>query len=157
MLDLGLSACILCGQQPSSTCIHACRDVRAAVDLCHRDGSLKREVAENPGKYIHEVRSRHAAPAASWCPCACRECQPSVAPCARLARRARTCTSICACTQPSSSQMVCSQSGAPCVDESGLEMLHRTPACPSCWRRCARAGASCSWPPTAYGTTPTSS
>lgn len=34
---------------------HARRDVRAAVDLCHRDGSLKREVAENPGKYIHEV------------------------------------------------------------------------------------------------------
>ena len=32
-----------------------CRDVRAAVDLCHRDGSLKREVAENPAKYIHEV------------------------------------------------------------------------------------------------------
>lgn len=31
------------------------RDVRAAVDLCHRDGSLKREVAENPAKYIHEV------------------------------------------------------------------------------------------------------
>ncbi|CAL8468745.1 g8285 [Coccomyxa elongata] len=30
------------------------RDVRAAVDLCHRDGSLKRSVAENPGKYIHE-------------------------------------------------------------------------------------------------------
>lgn len=32
-----------------------CRDVRAAVDLCHRDGSLKRAVAENPAKYIHEV------------------------------------------------------------------------------------------------------
>eukprot|EP00877_Chromochloris_zofingiensis_P002493 jgi/Chrzof1/12244/Cz06g26250.t1 len=30
------------------------RDVRAAVDLCHRDGSLKREVAANPSKYIHE-------------------------------------------------------------------------------------------------------
>ena len=30
--------------------------MRAAVDLCHRDGSLKREVAENPAKYIHEVR-----------------------------------------------------------------------------------------------------
>lgn len=26
------------------------------MDLCHRDGSLKREVAENPAKYIHEVR-----------------------------------------------------------------------------------------------------
>ncbi len=25
------------------------------MDLCHRDGSLKREVAENPAKYIHEV------------------------------------------------------------------------------------------------------
>lgn len=31
------------------------RDVRAAVDLCHRDGSLKRHVAADPGKYIHDV------------------------------------------------------------------------------------------------------
>jgi hypothetical protein len=31
------------------------RDVRAAVDLCHRDGSLKRHVAANPSKYIHDV------------------------------------------------------------------------------------------------------
>jgi hypothetical protein len=31
------------------------RDVRAAVDLCHRDGSLKRNVAADPGKYIHDV------------------------------------------------------------------------------------------------------
>ncbi|WIA37290.1 hypothetical protein OEZ86_014231 [Tetradesmus obliquus] len=30
------------------------RDVRAAVDLCHRDGSLKRHVAANPSKYIHD-------------------------------------------------------------------------------------------------------
>lgn len=30
------------------------RDVRAAVDLCHRDGSLKRAVAADPGKYIHK-------------------------------------------------------------------------------------------------------
>ncbi|GBF93676.1 hypothetical protein Rsub_06779 [Raphidocelis subcapitata] len=30
------------------------RDVRYAVDLCHRDGSLKREVAANPSKYIHD-------------------------------------------------------------------------------------------------------
>eukprot|EP01025_Chloroclados_australasicus_P054783 TRINITY_DN6530_c0_g1_i3.p1 TRINITY_DN6530_c0_g1~~TRINITY_DN6530_c0_g1_i3.p1 ORF type:complete len:455 (+),score=17.78 TRINITY_DN6530_c0_g1_i3:109-1365(+) len=30
------------------------RDARAAVDLCHRDGTLKREVAENPSKYIYE-------------------------------------------------------------------------------------------------------
>jgi len=29
------------------------RDVRGAVDLCHRDGSIKREVAREPGKYIH--------------------------------------------------------------------------------------------------------
>jgi hypothetical protein len=33
------------------------RDVRAAVDLCHRDGSLKRHVAANPAKYIHDVSS----------------------------------------------------------------------------------------------------
>jgi hypothetical protein len=26
------------------------RDVRGAVDLCHRDGSIKREVAANPEK-----------------------------------------------------------------------------------------------------------
>ena len=31
-----------------------CRDVRAAVDLCHRDGSLKTAVAKDPSKYIHE-------------------------------------------------------------------------------------------------------
>ena len=47
------------------------RDVRAAVDRCHRDGSLKNEVASNPGKYIHAVgscrRRRHQCtlPAAS--------------------------------------------------------------------------------------------
>ncbi|EFN56183.1 hypothetical protein CHLNCDRAFT_30799 [Chlorella variabilis] len=29
-------------------------DVRGAVDLCHRDGSIKREVAANPEKYIHD-------------------------------------------------------------------------------------------------------
>lgn len=29
------------------------RDVRAAVDLCHRDGTLKQAVAENPSKYIY--------------------------------------------------------------------------------------------------------
>lgn len=32
------------------------RDIRGAVDLCHRDGSLKAEVAANPGRYIHKVR-----------------------------------------------------------------------------------------------------
>lgn len=30
------------------------RDVRAAVDLCHRDGSLKRAVAADPAQYIHD-------------------------------------------------------------------------------------------------------
>jgi HAD superfamily 5'-nucleotidase-like hydrolase len=30
------------------------RDVRGAVDLCHRDGSIKREVAANPERYIHD-------------------------------------------------------------------------------------------------------
>lgn len=29
------------------------RDVRGAVDLCHRDGSIKREVTREPEKYIH--------------------------------------------------------------------------------------------------------
>lgn len=28
------------------------RDVRHAIDLCHRDGSIKLKVAQNPGKYI---------------------------------------------------------------------------------------------------------
>jgi hypothetical protein len=37
------------------------RDVRAAVDLCHRDGSLKRNVAANPSKYIHDVSAAAAA------------------------------------------------------------------------------------------------
>jgi HAD superfamily 5'-nucleotidase-like hydrolase len=32
------------------------RDVRAAVDLCHRDGSLKSAVAAAPAAYIHEDR-----------------------------------------------------------------------------------------------------
>ncbi|KAK9829767.1 hypothetical protein WJX72_007769 [[Myrmecia] bisecta] len=30
------------------------KDVRASVDLCHRDGSLKQAVAQDPAKYIHE-------------------------------------------------------------------------------------------------------
>ncbi|KAL7261935.1 hypothetical protein ACSBR1_000349 [Camellia fascicularis] len=30
------------------------RDVRAAVDLCHRDGTLKQMVAEDPKRYINE-------------------------------------------------------------------------------------------------------
>ncbi|KAI5063095.1 hypothetical protein GOP47_0021642 [Adiantum capillus-veneris] len=29
------------------------KDIRAAVDLCHRDGTLKQAVAEDPSKYIH--------------------------------------------------------------------------------------------------------
>ncbi|KAH7292602.1 hypothetical protein KP509_29G077200 [Ceratopteris richardii] len=29
------------------------KDIRAAVDLCHRDGTLKQAVAEQPSKYIH--------------------------------------------------------------------------------------------------------
>lgn len=31
-------------------------DVRAAIDLCHRDGTLKQAVAQNPAKYIHHDR-----------------------------------------------------------------------------------------------------
>ncbi|GLU04437.1 hypothetical protein SLE2022_215850 [Rubroshorea leprosula] len=33
---------------------HMYRDVRAAVDLCHRDGSLKQMVARDPKRYINE-------------------------------------------------------------------------------------------------------
>ncbi|XP_071702437.1 uncharacterized protein [Rutidosis leptorrhynchoides] len=33
------------------------RDVRAAVDLCHRDGTLKQMVADNPKLYINEDNS----------------------------------------------------------------------------------------------------
>ena len=33
--------------------VSPCRDVRAAVDLCHRDGSLKQTVAADPGRYMH--------------------------------------------------------------------------------------------------------
>lgn len=46
----------------SKFCVFVCsygkmyRDVRAAVDLCHRDGTLKRMVAQDPGKY--ELRRR---------------------------------------------------------------------------------------------------
>jgi hypothetical protein len=35
------------------------RDIRGAVDLCHRDGSLKSAVAANPSKYIHKARCVH--------------------------------------------------------------------------------------------------
>ena len=40
--------------------VASCRDVRAAVDMCHRDGSLKNAVAKDPAKYIHEVRAASA-------------------------------------------------------------------------------------------------
>lgn len=30
------------------------KDVRAAVDLCHRDGTIKQAVANEPSKYINE-------------------------------------------------------------------------------------------------------
>ncbi|RXH87914.1 hypothetical protein DVH24_037559 [Malus domestica] len=33
------------------------KDVRAAVDLCHRDGTLKQMVAKDPQRYINEVTS----------------------------------------------------------------------------------------------------
>ena len=38
---------------PNKTYADLYRDVRGAVDLCHRDGSIKREVARNPAKYIY--------------------------------------------------------------------------------------------------------
>ncbi|XP_020680382.1 cytosolic purine 5'-nucleotidase isoform X2 [Dendrobium catenatum] len=39
---------------PETDYIRMYKDVRAAVDMCHRDGTLKRMVAQNPGKYINE-------------------------------------------------------------------------------------------------------
>lgn len=33
---------------------HMFKDVRAAIDLCHRDGTLKEMVAKDPGRYITE-------------------------------------------------------------------------------------------------------
>ncbi|KAK2398395.1 5'-nucleotidase domain-containing protein [Trifolium repens] len=38
---------------------YAClyKDVRHAVDLCHRDGTLKQKVAKDPGRYINEDTS----------------------------------------------------------------------------------------------------
>ena len=39
---------------PGKTTPDLYRDVRAAVDLCHRDGSLKSAVAADPGKYVHD-------------------------------------------------------------------------------------------------------
>ncbi|KAL8166061.1 hypothetical protein V2J09_007560 [Rumex salicifolius] len=43
------------GKVPAGT-DYACmyRDVRAAVDLCHRDGTLKRMVAKDPSRYIND-------------------------------------------------------------------------------------------------------
>lgn len=31
------------------------KDVRAAVDLCHRDGTLKQMVAKDPGRYEYKI------------------------------------------------------------------------------------------------------
>ncbi|KMZ61459.1 putative Cytosolic purine 5-nucleotidase [Zostera marina] len=39
---------------PGTDNIQMYKDVRSAVDLCHRDGTLKKMVAANPQKYIHE-------------------------------------------------------------------------------------------------------
>ncbi|KAK8988970.1 hypothetical protein V6N11_030341 [Hibiscus sabdariffa] len=36
---------------------HMYKDVRAAVDLCHRDGTLKQMVAKDPNRYINEDTS----------------------------------------------------------------------------------------------------
>ncbi len=40
--------------ESSLRCVSYHRDVRAAVDLCHRDGSLKQTVAADPGRFMHE-------------------------------------------------------------------------------------------------------
>ncbi|KAF6166649.1 hypothetical protein GIB67_005511 [Kingdonia uniflora] len=40
------------GQVPDNARMY--KDVRAAVDLCHRDGTLKQMVAKDPGKYISD-------------------------------------------------------------------------------------------------------
>lgn len=37
------------------------REVRGAVDLCHRDGSIKREVAKTPEKYLYNDPGRLTA------------------------------------------------------------------------------------------------
>jgi len=37
----------------SKTYLEMYKDVRAAIDLCHRDGSIKLRVAENPSHFIH--------------------------------------------------------------------------------------------------------
>lgn len=42
-----------CELPPGKTYADLYRDVRGAVDLCHRDGSIKREVARVPEKYIY--------------------------------------------------------------------------------------------------------
>jgi hypothetical protein len=41
----------------SKTYMQLYRDLRTAVDMCHRDGSLKKAVAANPAHYIHHVSS----------------------------------------------------------------------------------------------------
>ena len=53
------------------------RDIRGAVDLCHRDGSLKTEVAANPSKFIQDVRPT-ACVAAHVCDHAHRNCHCTV-------------------------------------------------------------------------------
>lgn len=60
-------------------CVLVClvQDLRTAVDMCHRDGSLKKAVAANPEKYIHHVRAHGSAysnlvvTCISWLPLSC--------------------------------------------------------------------------------------
>eukprot|EP00276_Gloeochaete_wittrockiana_P016238 CAMPEP_0184347056 /NCGR_PEP_ID=MMETSP1089-20130417/15213_1 /TAXON_ID=38269 ORGANISM="Gloeochaete wittrockiana, Strain SAG46.84" /NCGR_SAMPLE_ID=MMETSP1089 /ASSEMBLY_ACC=CAM_ASM_000445 /LENGTH=596 /DNA_ID=CAMNT_0026677971 /DNA_START=250 /DNA_END=2040 /DNA_ORIENTATION=+ len=42
------------GDTLTRTYLQIYKDVRTAVDLCHRDGSIKKHVCENPGHYVIE-------------------------------------------------------------------------------------------------------
>jgi hypothetical protein len=63
------------------------REIRGAVDLCHRDGSLKSAVAANPAKYIHRVPRLPILPSTFIGYRACQSCQvhsSGTAPCSGL-------------------------------------------------------------------------
>ncbi|AES99585.2 cytosolic purine 5'-nucleotidase [Medicago truncatula] len=45
------------GSLPSDDYACLYKDVRNAVDMCHRDGTLKQKLAEDPKRYIHEDES----------------------------------------------------------------------------------------------------
>jgi hypothetical protein len=137
------------------------RDVRAAVDLCHRDGSLKRHVAADPGKYIHDVSlpALHCVRCVRVCVCVCW-CLKRVERRLTTHSRPPTCvlqTRPCCTTPPPPTQNThthtCRHTHTHTHTHTRATTRRRTrTSCPCC--KCTRpAAASSSSPPIACGTT----